>query len=88
MNDPSEHGLPSLRNQLIEMGGVAEELVRDAVRALILQDVTLAEKVIQGDDAVDHLEVEIEALCLRLMTLPLAIPDFRFVGRYSDQSRT
>ena len=80
MIETAENDLTLLRGKLLEMGAAAEELVRDAVRALTQQDAALAKQVILRDDLIDELETQIEVLCLRLMTQPLAISNFRLVG--------
>ncbi|MBC8102527.1 MAG: phosphate signaling complex protein PhoU [Cytophagales bacterium] len=76
-----EEDLDTLRSRLLEMGAATEEIVRDAILALTHQDMALAATIIPRDDAVDRMEVEIESLCLRLMTRqpPLAA-DLRLIG--------
>jgi phosphate transport system protein len=76
-----DEDLDTLRRRLLEMGTSAEELVRDAITALTQQDMALAATIIPRDDAVDRMELEIEALCLRLMARqqPLA-SDLRLIG--------
>jgi phosphate transport system protein len=73
--------LGELRVRLLEMGTAAEEIVRDAIIALTTQDMPLAATIIPRDDAVDRMDVEIEAMCLRLMARqqPLAA-DLRLIG--------
>jgi phosphate transport system protein len=73
--------LGELRVRLLEMGTAAEEIVRDAIIALTTQDMALAATIIPRDDAVDRMDVEIEAMCLRLMARqqPLAA-DLRLIG--------
>jgi phosphate transport system protein len=73
--------LGELRVRLLEMGTTTEELVRDAIIALTTQDMPLASTIIPRDDVVDRMDVEIEAMCLRLMARqqPLAA-DLRLIG--------
>lgn len=73
--------LEELRARLLEMGAVTEEIVRDAIIALTTQNMALAATIIPRDDAVDRMDLEIEAMCLRLMARqqPLAA-DLRLVG--------
>jgi len=59
--------LASLNDALIEMGGMVEQAIADANRALIGRDTALAEKAIAMDDEIDHMEKEIEGLCLRII---------------------
>ena len=57
-----------------------EEAVRRSVRALLERRMELAERVIEGDDSIDRLEVEIEDECLKMLALhqPVA-SDLRFI---------
>jgi phosphate transport system protein len=75
------HQIDDLKKALLEMGGAAEVLIENAVRALIEKDVKLAESVITGDDAIDHMEYDIESRCLKLLALqqPMAI-DLRVIS--------
>ena len=59
--------LKQLHDSLIEMGGLVEEAIADANKALIEQDVELAKKIINSDDEIDNKEREIEDLCLKLI---------------------
>ena len=73
--------LIELRAKLLRMGVATEELVRDAVAALVRPDLKLAASILPRDDAVDQMDADIEAQCLRLLALqqPLA-SDLRFIG--------
>lgn len=73
-------GLNDLKSTLVGMAGLAEEQVRRAVRALIDRDVEQAEKVIEGDDAIDELEVQVDNMAISLLALqqPMA-RDLRFI---------
>ena len=59
--------LDSLNNQLIQMGSLVEDKINSAIKALINQDVALANSVIKGDIEVNNMEREIEAKCLKLI---------------------
>ncbi|MBA3726090.1 MAG: phosphate signaling complex protein PhoU [Armatimonadetes bacterium] len=76
-----EEELEGLRNQLLEMGSHAGQMIEMAMQALARRDVSLAESVIAADDQIDNLDVEIEAECIRLIALqqPLA-RDLRLIG--------
>lgn len=50
------------------MGVAAEEMVGDAIGALVRQNTELAESVIARDALVDRLQLDIEEFCLRLLT--------------------
>jgi phosphate transport system protein len=66
--------LEAIHQDILRMGTLVEEAIFDADRALSGQDLNLAKKVIAGDDAIDDLEREIEAACVKLLALrrPLA----------------
>ena len=72
--------LETFRSQLILMGETAIEQVRDAIKALVTSDSTLASAVIAGDDRMDKLEVEIDDEAVRYMNLRAPIAsDLRLV---------
>lgn len=52
--------ITSLRTQLAEMGGIAEEQLSNANLALIKRDLLLADRVIANDERLDDLERQIE----------------------------
>ncbi len=61
--------LESIRNHLMEMGGLVEKQVVDALQALLQADSALAEKVIETEDKVDKLEMLIDEQCTRVLAL-------------------
>ncbi len=73
--------LLDLRARLLRMGVATEEMVRDAVTALVRPDLKLAASILPRDDQIDQMDADIEAQCLRLLALqqPLA-SDLRFIG--------
>jgi len=62
-----EEQLTQLGNMLIEMGAMIETAIAMAIDALLKQDVDLAQKAIDYDEEIDHIEKDIEALCLKLL---------------------
>ncbi|WP_439595313.1 phosphate signaling complex protein PhoU [Falsiroseomonas sp.] len=72
--------LRKVRDMLARMGGLAERQVNDATVALVRRDATLAAEVIGRDAALDQLEREVEAFCIRILATrqPMAI-DLRFI---------
>ena len=72
--------LEELQASLLTMGGLAEEGLRMAVRALVDRDHELLLGVIAGDSRVDDLQIEIDKRCFTLIALhqPVAI-DLRTV---------
>jgi phosphate transport system protein len=75
-----EGQLEELRERLLRMAGVVEQMIVDAVRAVLTQDRALAELTIERDTTVNRLEVESDELCLLILAKrqPLA-SDLRFV---------
>jgi phosphate transport system protein len=72
--------LRRLRDMVARMGGLAERQVNDATVALTRRDATMAAEVIGRDAALDQLEREIEAFCIRILATrqPMA-SDLRFI---------
>jgi phosphate transport system protein len=75
-----EGQLEELRERLLRMAGVVEQMIVDAVRAAVNQDRDLAQATIQCDATVNRLEVESDELCLLILAKrqPMA-SDLRFV---------
>ncbi len=61
--------LEALQGRLLEMGGLAEEQVRAAVQGLVNRDVSLVDKALEGDEAINQLHIEIDNRCFRLLAL-------------------
>ena len=61
--------LEQLKTRLLEMGGLAEEQVRLAVRALMTRDRELIERAVHGDDPLNRLHIEIDGRCFTLLAL-------------------
>lgn len=75
-----EADLHSLREKLLLMGGLVEEMIRDALKAAIDRDAALARSVMERDKQVNRSEVDIDKLCLRILALRQpAASDLRFV---------
>jgi phosphate transport system protein len=72
--------IDKIKSQILSLGGVVEVCVRQGVESLFEKNTDLAEKVIKGDNEIDHMEVEIEESCLKLLALyqPVAV-DLRFI---------
>ena len=73
-NLTATNDLTQLRDKLLVMGGAAEKAIALVTRALIERDSDLAERVIAEDDAIDKLELEIDALCADMLMLRPANP--------------
>jgi phosphate transport system protein len=61
--------LAALKSLLLEMSSRAEEQVGTSVQALSLSDVALAARVIEGDHAIDDIELQIDDACIHLLAL-------------------
>jgi phosphate transport system protein len=72
--------LDQLKARLLEMGGLAEDRVRSAVKALVDRDVTLVQEVLGGDTPINQLHIEIDGRCVKLLALhqPMAV-DLRVI---------
>jgi phosphate transport system protein len=72
--------LRKLRDMVARMGGLAERQVHDATIAMVRRDAALAAEVVTRDAALDQLEREIEAFCIRILATrqPMA-SDLRFI---------
>ena len=72
--------LEKLKKKILLMAGMAEQSVQNAAKALKARDLELAQRIIDGDQAMNELEVEIEEECLKILALhqPVAV-DLRFI---------
>ena len=67
--------LQLLKTRLLVMGDLAQRKVRSAVLALVERDMSLVREIIQGDEAVNSLQIEIDDRCFKLLALyqPMAV---------------
>lgn len=75
-----ERAIEGLKKLILSVGALVEESVHQAVKALEDRSKELAEKVIKQDIEIDHMEVEVEEECLKILALhqPVAV-DLRFI---------
>ena len=73
---PSERGvrhfqeeLEQLQTRLLEMGGLAEEEVRVAIRGLVDRDQSQIDRAIAGDEPINAMHIEIDGRCFTLLAL-------------------
>lgn len=64
-----DQDIGQLRGLIGEMGGLAEHAITDAIAALQRGDLELAQRVRDGDRALDELEVEVERTAVRIIAL-------------------
>ncbi len=75
-----EDELKKLREDILYMGGLVEDQILKAVKALIDRDSDLAEIIIERDHEVNRLDVDIDDVCIRLLALHQpAGRDLRFI---------
>ena len=70
-----DEDLNELRALISEMGGLAEEAIRESMRALLQRDVDAAQKVVEADARLDQLEAEAETAVVRLIALRAPMAD-------------
>ncbi len=73
-------GLDELKQKLLAMGGMAEQAVDRAVDAYRKRDAGLCRKVLEGEQAINRAERDIDELALDLLAMqqPMAV-DLRFI---------
>ena len=59
--------LEQVKNHLLEMGGLVERQVGDAIKALIDADSELAAKVVKSDKRINQMELDIDEECTRII---------------------
>ena len=72
MRNRFDRELVRLNNELIEIGSMIEKSIETAVKAMVNQDVELANRVIEADDAIDPQEA---ACCKRFTAYIVCIKD-------------
>jgi phosphate transport system protein len=72
--------LEELKKNLLDMAAMVEEAIRDSVQSLVKRDSDLAQKVFNGEDRINKMEIAIDDMCLKLLALrqPMAV-DLRFI---------
>lgn len=70
-----------LKDLLLRMGAMVEDQINESIRALLERDTAAAQRVIDGDTAVDRMELEIDQHTIELIAMmqPAAV-DLRFVA--------
>lgn len=80
MKSHVEREIDELKQKILKMGGVVEERLALAVKALVERNEKTAEHIAISDDEVNNLEMEIDEKCLSILALhqPEA-SDLRFI---------
>lgn len=77
---PLDEGLSSLQNDLLRMASLVDQAIDRSIQALRNRDSTLAQKVIDGDAALNRLRYEVEEACLAILaTQQPAAGDLRMI---------
>ena len=75
-----EGELRRIREMLLMMGAKVEEMLGQAMKALVERDSELAENTLYIDRQINRLEIEVDELCLRVLTRrPPVASDLRFI---------
>lgn len=64
-----QEDLDTLKQRLLTQGGLAEERVREAIRALMERDAAGMDAVLAGDEPINDLHMEIDDRCFKLLAL-------------------
>ena len=67
MRNRFDEQLFELNREIIEMGAMCEEAIASAAKALVSGDAALAANVKKNSSAIDQMEREIEARCMKLL---------------------
>ena len=79
-NRQYEEELRGLRTRLLKMGGMVERQIADAVDSLVSRNSDEAREVIARDAEVNRMDIDIDAMCIRLLALRQpAAGDLRFI---------
>ena len=75
-----DRALDELRQKILQMGGLVEEHLTEAMKALVQRDVALAKSLMHQDHPVNRLEMEVDDRAMRLLALRQpAARDLRFI---------
>ncbi len=72
--------IEKLKKRILSLGADVEEVLQQAVKSLETMDGALARQIAESDDRIDHIEVDLEEDCLKVLALyqPVA-NDLRFI---------
>ena len=79
MNDHTvkafDDDIGELRGLIAQMGGLAEQGIRDAMEALKRHDLAAAAAIVAADKRIDALEIQVEQLAVRIIALRAPMAD-------------
>ncbi|WP_181814721.1 phosphate signaling complex protein PhoU [Sphingomonas aracearum] len=70
-----DHDIGQLRGLIAQMGGLAEQAIARAMETLRRQDLEGAAEIVAGDKAIDALQIQVEALAVRIIALRAPMAD-------------
>lgn len=75
-----DHALTGVRQQLLRMGALVEEMVTGSVQALIDRDTERSQSILEQDSEIDQMQIDIDRSCETIMATqqPTAV-DMRFL---------
>ncbi|MBI5802220.1 MAG: phosphate signaling complex protein PhoU [Verrucomicrobia bacterium] len=76
---PHDHEFAALKEKLLTMSSLAASSVRKAVKALVERNDDLARQVESDDDKLDQLEIELDELCIVLLSRGPIATDLRMI---------
>ncbi|MGB6065382.1 MAG: phosphate signaling complex protein PhoU [Desulfomonilaceae bacterium] len=75
-----ERDIDKLKTRVLSLSTLVEERFRLAVKSIECREAALARKVVEGDIEIDHLEVDLEEECLKVLALHQPVADhLRFI---------
>ena len=75
-----EQELKHLKEDILKMGGVVEDMISKSVQSLVKRDTALAGEVVKSDREANALEITVDDRCLKLLALHQpAGSDLRFI---------
>ena len=70
-----DEDLDQLRGMIAEMGGLAENAIRESMQALVQRDTDAASGIVERDSKIDALEIEVERRAVQLIALRAPMAD-------------
>lgn len=70
-----DNDINALRALIAEMGGLTEDAIDNAMKALTTRDEELAQRVVEGDKRIDELDAQIEKLVVQTIALRAPLAD-------------
>ena len=76
-----DRDIEDIKDLLLRMGAMVEDAMQQSIRALLENDIRIADQVIASDDAIDEMEVQIDQRVIELIAkMQPAAGDLRFVA--------